>query len=138
MAAVASGEQYVAELKLLMDKMADERRKWGRSTWVYGAVYIGIRVVLIVSSAIVAADKNLNILWLLAAVPVLALVVTILTTIDTWMKPRDKWRGFMGDRDDLDDLIIRAQGSTQDNAAIEKVRIDFSALRQRHREKNVY
>ena len=140
MGAVAQGLHAQPEMNVLIDTMKRELRKWQRSTTVYGTVNVVFRLVLIICSAIVAAEKSLtgSFSELAVAVPVLALIVSILTAIDTWIKPRDKWRGFMGDRDDLDNLLIRAQSGPQDSSTIDKLRDDFGLLRQRHREKNVY
>ncbi len=55
------------------------------------------------------------------------------------MKPRDKWRGFMEDRDSLDDLRLRVEArGPADPGAVDTLREEFAALRKRHREKNVY
>ena len=75
------------------------------------------------------------VLW----VPIMALLVSIVTAIDTWMKPREKWRGFMRDRDDRADLILRARGlHTHDGEASDEIRRAFADLRRRHHEANVY
>ena len=116
------------------------RWKWG--TRVYGTIYPSVRVVVIVASATVAAEKTLvgsEVASLVSWVPVLALVVAIATALDTWIKPRDKWRGFMMDRDDAADLLIRVRGTAQDDTeSIHRLRTDFAELRRRHRDKNVY
>lgn len=126
---------------LLVD-MQVERKKWARSTIIYATLNIVFRVLLILISGIVAVQNNLNgspIGFLVKWVPILALAVTILTAFDSWIKPRDKWRGFMEDRDDLSDLVIRAQTkSTNTVPALDDIREEFRALRRRHRNKNVY
>lgn len=40
--------------------MQREYKKWALNTRVYGALYVGIRFFLIISSAIVAAGSRLN------------------------------------------------------------------------------
>ena len=122
----------------LLTEMERELRKWRLGTKGYGGVYVGIRSSVIVFSALVAAQNNLMgtavkaiVLW----VPVMAVVVTILTAIDSWQKPQVKWRGFMKDRDDLEDLLIRTKDGREDP---EELRKEFADLRRRHREENVY
>ncbi|HMF55979.1 MAG TPA: hypothetical protein VK619_06445 [Pyrinomonadaceae bacterium] len=126
----------------LIAEMQGERRKWARSTVVYGTLNVAARIFLILASSIVSAEKNLidsSAGFLVKWVPVLALAVTTVTAIDTWLKPRDKWRGFMEDRDALSDLLIRAQKPQIDDATnFDKLTGDFSKLRRRHRNKNVY
>lgn len=126
----------------LADQIKKEYRKWAFSTKVYGTIYVMVRAFLIIATSIVAAQKNLSesaLPFLATWVPVLAVVVTIVTSIDTWMKPRDKWRGFMEDRDDLSDLVIRAEASEGNDAGLfDSLRNEFKKLRSRHRSKNVY
>ena len=126
----------------LIVEMQEERKKWARSTVVYGTVNVAARLFLILASGIVAAEKNLfdsSAGFLVKWVPVLALAVTVVTAFDSWLKPRDKWRGFMEDRDDLSDLLIRAQKSESVDANVfDILRGEFSKLRRRHRNKNVY
>jgi hypothetical protein len=122
--------------------MESERKKWARSTVTYGTVNVVARIFLILASGIVAAEKNLSDShsgFLVKWVPLLALAVTVVTAFDSWLKPRDKWRGFMEDRDDLSDLLIRAQNSEAvDAAPFDQLREEFGKLRRRHRNKNVY
>jgi len=99
-------------------------------------------VFLIIASAVVAGQDALRAsvaAFVTGWVPVLALAVTVFTTLDTWMKPRDKWRGFMEDRDALDDLRLRVEARGPATAgAVDTLRDEFTLLRKRHREKNVY
>ena len=123
----------------LLDHVDSEYKNWSRGTRVYGALYVGIRTCLIFASALVATRDTLSSSvapFLSRWVPILALAVTILTTVDTWMKPRDKWRGFMEDRDALDDLRLRVKSAVPQ--AEDGLRAEFASLRKRHREKNVY
>jgi hypothetical protein len=129
----------------LVSQVELEHRKWSFSTKVYGTVNVLVRVFLIGASSIVAAEKTLggataSMLTQLAAwVPGMALGVTIVTALDTWLKPREKWRGFMEDRDDMADLLIRARSNAGSGGATDdSLREEFSRLRRRHREKNVY
>jgi hypothetical protein len=140
------------ELRVTMEK---ERRKWRITTTMYGSIYPAARLFLIIASSIVAAQKTLESVvangatdkalavsiasGLASWVPVLAVLVTVVTALDTWMKPRDKWRGFMQDRDELEDIIIKLNETLpEDSAARNNLRAEFAALRQRHRERNVF
>lgn len=128
--------------QLLLAEMTREHRKWAFSTKVYGTLYPAIRFYLIVASGLVAAKEPLATtplrelaLW----VPVLAVSVSVVTALDTWLKPRDKWRGFMRDRDDLAALRIRAGGAEPEiSATLEGLNTGFATLRRRHRDENVF
>ncbi|HKG61889.1 MAG TPA: hypothetical protein VKB05_19180 [Pyrinomonadaceae bacterium] len=124
----------------LLGEMKIEHDKWSRSTVFYGAANVAIRLFLILASALVAADKSILASHpvLGQVIPLLAVAVTVVTAIDSWLKPRDKWRGFMEDRDDLADLLIRGQKTSADLSTEDKLREDFTRLRRRHRNKNVY
>ena len=125
----------------LLSEMEREYKRWTFSTKVYGTLYPATRVYLIAVSAIVAAKETLAtspLLILSPWVPILAVSVTVLTAVDTWLKPRDKWRGFMRDRDDLATLIIGVEGNPADEAALENANKAFADLRRRHRDENVY
>jgi hypothetical protein len=122
----------------LVAEMQKEHQKWSRSTTFYGTTNVTIRLFLILASALVAADKTVLTVHPVfgKAVPILAIAVTIVTAVDSWLKPRDKWRGFMEDRDDLADLLIRTE--TTPTTDVDKLREEFGRLRRRHRNKNVY
>lgn len=103
----------------------------------YGVTYYSTRVTLIVASSIVAVRENLNGsygAWLIGLIPLLALLVAVLTALDTWLKPQQKWRGFMESRDRLADLMMRFD--TQSD--IEQFRVEFMRLRTKHRERNIF
>ncbi|ATZ28136.1 hypothetical protein SLAV_31820 [Streptomyces lavendulae subsp. lavendulae] len=122
---------------VLADEMTRELRRWRVATFNYGVTYYLSRILLIAASAIVAADQNLGggkAASLIAWVPMLALVVAVLTAVDTWLKPQQKWRGFMESRDALADLMIQAG----DGMAPREVREKFLELRKQHRERNVF
>lgn len=122
---------------VLAEEMARELRRWRVATVNYGVTYYLSRILLIVASAIVAADQNLGegkTKWLIGWVPLLALAVAVLTAVDTWLKPQQKWRGFMESRDALADLMIQAG----DGMAPQEVRGKFLELRRQHRERNIF
>jgi hypothetical protein len=129
----------------LLSHVQSEFRKWSYSTKIYGTINVVVRLFLIAASSIVAAEKTLGgsaITGIVRWVPALALGVTIITALDAWLKPRDKWRGFMEDRDDIEDLLIRIQAAVEKTGSGGSADVlleeEFSKLRRRHREKNVY
>ncbi|MCM2576997.1 hypothetical protein [Streptomyces meridianus] len=136
---VAEGEQRAVAEPLpgaLVEEMDREMRRWRIATFNYGVTYYVGRILLILTSAVVAADQNLGDghgSWLMAWVPALALVVAVMTAVDTWLKPQQKWRGFMESRDALADLRIQAGGLPAD-----EVREKFLELRRQHRERNIF
>jgi hypothetical protein len=121
----------------LIASMEREIRTLRRGTRSYGITYHASRVALITASAIVAADQNLKghrLGGLVDWVPALALLVAILTALDTWLKPQQKWKGFMESRDDLADLLFQCTAGLSDDAARQK----FAELRKEHRERNIF
>lgn len=133
------GQQAGAERlpEPLVEEMDREMRRWRIATFNYGVTYYLSRLLLIIASAVVAADQNLgggHGSWLITWVPALALVVAVMTAVDTWLKPQQKWRGFMESRDALADLRIQAGGGM----AADEVRAKFLELRRQHRERNVF
>ena len=127
----------------LLESVSDELKKWASSTKIYGTSHVTIRLFLIVTSAIVAAQKTLEttIPCITTVAPLLALAVTIVTSIDTWLKPREKWKGFMEDRDALEKLKIQvnaAQANPESQAKMDALVEEFDKIRRQHREKNVF
>ncbi|MEU6106002.1 hypothetical protein [Streptomyces flaveolus] len=122
---------------VLRGELRRELRRWRVGTYAYGGTYYGLRILLIAASAVVAADQNLGDAkgsWLMSWVPALSLLVAITAAVDTWLKPQQKWRGFMESRDSLADLLVQAEGGLP----AEEVRARFLKLRQRHRERNIF
>ena len=126
----------------LMQEIEKEYATWRVGTTSYGAFYRGFRVFLIGASAVVAVGTNLAdtpLEFLTRWIPVLALLVSIITAIDTWMKPQVRWRGFMDDRDKLSDLKIRLKAcDPSDKGCVDAVRVEFANLRSHHREQMVF
>ena len=122
---------------LLRREMSRELRRWRTATVSYGVTYYLSRIALITFSTIVAAKENLGAghgAWLISWVPAFALAVAVLTAFDTWLKPQQKWRGFMESRDKLASLMVTANlGANPDN-----VRAKFDTLRAAHRDKNIF
>jgi hypothetical protein len=122
--------------------MRVERWHWNVMCHIYGAAYVLVRVYLIAASAVVAAkaglDDNVRTGFLTDWVALLALLVTIFTALDTWMKPQQKWQGFMQDRDELDTLISSLKDDPADGRDLASLRERFDNLRARHRRENVF
>jgi hypothetical protein len=121
----------------LLREMDREMRRWRTATFNYGVTYYLGRILLIIASAVVAADQNLgggHGSWLIEWVPALALAVAVMTAVDTWLKPQQKWRGFMESRDALADLRIQSGGGM----SADEVREKFLELRRQHRERNIF
>jgi hypothetical protein len=134
---VAEGQ----DANFLRTSMVKERNKWAFMTRVYGTAYVTVRIFLIVASSAVAAKTAFNAspaTALLKWIPILAVLVTIFTALDTWMKPQQKWQGFMRDRDNLEDLIAVLDEAGQDTARVSEVREAFKSLRKVHRDQNVF
>jgi hypothetical protein len=69
--------------------------------------------------------------------PAIALSVAVAAGLDSWLKPRDKWKGFMRDSNDLDALFVEwAAARVKRN--ISNIHEQFKKLRDRHREDNVF
>src|SRR2546429_357414 len=113
---------------------------WKNQARFYGTVSSGVRMLLIVSSALVAADKTLTSHlpagWE-ALFPSLSVLVAIGTALDAWLKPRDKWKGFLSDRDAANLLLMKARNvDKSDVVKIEAYLEEFRLLEQRPIEKN--
>jgi len=105
----------------------------------YAYVSIVLRGTLIIGSALVAAkvgtDKLLSGRWL----AVLSVYVAAGTALEAWLKPREKWKGFMTDCENAEDLFMRLENSNEANPElVEKFRAEFQHLVAMHREKNVF
>jgi hypothetical protein len=125
-------------MEALRAQMERESKKWTTSTTVYGFTYYASRIALMIASAIVAAKETLAkgvAAGVVAWVPTLAVFVAVLTAFDTWLKPQQKWKGFMESRDRLGHLIVRSES---DDADVAQLRDDFDALRTQHRDLNVF
>ncbi|MGA8113043.1 MAG: hypothetical protein WCA46_05220 [Actinocatenispora sp.] len=125
------------QAEMLQREIGREYRQWRFSTGVYGATYYVSRFILIAGAATVAAEQGLSEPALSRPagwVPLLALVVAIVAAIDTWLKPRERWRGFMQSRDEINDLRIRAAG---DKPSLDGIREELRRLRERHRDHNI-
>jgi hypothetical protein len=122
---------------LLEHELAREFFRWNVASYSYGISYYVSRILLISASAVVAGKetlKNSSGDFLVSAVPLLAVLVAVLTALDTWLKPADRWRGFMESRDRLADLLARYG----EGLSVDDTRDEFLKLREEHRVKNVF
>lgn len=99
-----------------------------------------MRGSLIIASALVAAKAGLKTLitddLTFAA---LSVFVAAGTALEAWLKPREKWKGFMADREDSEDLLMRLdEADANDPKAIDEYRKEFQTILTKHREKYVF
>jgi hypothetical protein len=118
-------------------------RVWSRNTIVYGTLYPLMRICLIVASAIVAVRETLAgspLEPLSSWIPLLALGVSIVTALDTWMKPQVRWQGYVRSRDDLSDLVLQMKmmGAEASADALEKLRERLNEIHRQHRQDYVF
>ncbi len=96
-------------LDSLETELADHRRSWDADARWLSWLHVATRVALIVASATVAARDQLApaLSALVPWVPVLALLVSIVTALDTWFKPATRAQSYLANRDDVADLQLR-------------------------------
>jgi hypothetical protein len=103
---VQPAEPSAEMTKTLKEKLYKQHRYWRLSTATYGVTYYLSRIILIIGSAIVAAKETLARSQFSAInewIPGVAVVVAVLAALDTWLRPGQKWCGFMaGPRRSLD------------------------------------
>lgn len=122
---------------MLEKTVLEEYSQWRRGVIRYASAYFGSRLILIVASAIVAADRNLvdsDVSWLISLVPALSLLVAVLAAVDTWLRPQERWRGFMRSRDNAQDLLLRIEQGLPGEEAL----AEFNKIRTEHRENNIF
>ena len=112
---------------------------WRTMSRFYAGVSIVLRGTLIVGSALVAAkvgaDKLLNGWW----AGFLSVYVAAGTGLEAWLKPREKWKGFMTDCENAEDLFLRLDNIGEANLErVDHFRAEFQQLVAMHREKNVF
>ncbi|MGA4544243.1 hypothetical protein ACPA54_30075 [Uniformispora flossi] len=106
-------------------------------TFNYGVTYYLSRIFLIVSSSVVAAGNNLadgKASTLIAWIPALSVAVAAITALDTWLKPQQKWQGFMESRDRLEGLMSECEAGLPPDQA----RARLTEIRTEHRSKNIF
>jgi hypothetical protein len=71
--------------------------------------------------------------------PILAVIAAIGTGIEAWLKPREKWKGFLADRDIMDGLRIRARNiDPADTGSLYDCLRDMKEAQARHVKDTVY
>lgn len=125
----------------LKSRISNYTSKWRRMSRFYATLSILLRGSLILTSALVAARLGTGTLKLLSdfTAAVLAVYVAVGTGIEAWLKPREKWKGFMTDCENAEDLLMRVEGAEpQDPARTDEFRVEFQRILATHREKNVF
>jgi hypothetical protein len=96
-----------------------------------------LRGTLIVASALVAAHPSGKFLHGTAAV--LSIYVAAGTGLEAWLKPREKWKRFMTDCENAEDLLMRLENAdTSIPKQVDEFRTEFQRILSTHREKNVF
>jgi hypothetical protein len=116
-------------------------KAWHYMGGVYAVISLVLRVTLIVGSALVAAkvatgtEKYLNDWW----TATVSIYVAAGTALESWLKPREKWKGFMTDREKAEDLFMRLDNTDpSDLKRVEELRAELQRIIATHREKNVF
>jgi hypothetical protein len=120
---------------------------WKKMSWLYAFLSIFLRVTLIIASALVAikvvnvkfyTDEGIRVIdlsWL----PLLSVYVAIATGLEAWLKPREKWKGFMADCESAEDLLMCLENTAaSDPKQIDEFRLKFQRILSLHREKTVF
>lgn len=107
----------------LLRDVSKHREQWQWYGRFYGILYPATRISLIVATSIVAAEDTLDgtpLQPLVQWVAVLALLVAIVTSLDTWMKPAVRWQASVKARDDFEQLQEAIEEATDkaDTAAL--------------------
>jgi hypothetical protein len=124
------------DLKIIIPKYI---HAWGRMRGVYAVISIFLRGTLIVASALVAAHLGSGKVLCAATAAVLSIYVAAGTGIEAWLKPREKWKGFMTDCENAEDLLMRLENAdTSTPKQADDFRIEFQRILSTHREKNVF
>jgi hypothetical protein len=125
--------------KDLTEAVSKYIQPWRRMSRAYASISILLRGTLIVASAIVAARLGLKSVFCDVTFSVLSVVVAAGTALEAWLKPREKWKGFMTDCENAEDLLIRLKNTDgTDSKRLEELHQAFQVILASHREKNVF
>jgi hypothetical protein len=119
----------------------DEYSKWKSSARQYAALSLLLRPFLIASTSIIAAEKTLGSYFTNTGplFPLLSVCAAIGTGLEAWLKPREKWKGFLADRDKMDGVRIRARSiDPNDTVGLYDCLKEIKELQARHVKDNVY
>lgn len=127
----------------LATKMSSYVTSWRKMSRVYAAISVVLRGTLIVVSAIVAAKLGLRSLFRDTAFDttfsVLSVIVAAGTALEAWLKPREKWKGFMTDCENAEHLLMSLENTDPaDLKQIDDASQQFQKILAAHREKNVF
>jgi len=98
-----SGQISKAELTTAASDWSNSTSKKAR---IWATTYILDRAALIIFSALTSADALKAIPELSGLTPVFALLVTIITAIDVWLKPETKYKAYYIANDEFDQLFV--------------------------------
>jgi len=115
---------------------------WRKMSRVYALTSLFLRGTLIIASALVAAKlgsaRVVGDKWDTVAA-VLSIYVAAGTGVEAWLKPREKWKGFMTDCENAENLLMQLENANaSDPKQVDEFRIEFQRLLATHREKNVF
>ncbi len=106
---------------------------------VYASISVVLKGTLIICSSLVAAKLGFGRYLGEPGTAILSVYVAAGTALDSWLKPREKWKGFMTDCENAEDLFMRLTNSgASDPKEVEAFRIEFQRILTVHREKNVF
>jgi hypothetical protein len=120
----------------LIGAIKARRDTWNRTASRMTWLHVGLRIGLIVASAIVATRDQLEsspLGGLVSWVPILALGVTIFTTLDTWLKPGLRAQSLMRSRDDIDTLLQAEQFAKWKDPEVRGLLRSWEEILHRHR-----
>ena|SRR5271165_2939768 len=118
---MASASDHYDCLKAEIDSYISYSRIWMR---VWGSVYYSLRTALIVLSACVAAKDTLQIVS--QNVAFVSLVVAVGTSLDTWLKTGNRFRGHYNYNDKFIALHTDVELTDQtDSVALAKLQDQF-------------
>jgi hypothetical protein len=113
--------------------------KWRTMSRVYALLSIFMRGSLIIASALVAARLGTGKFLCETALAIFSIYVAAGTALEAWLKPREKWKGFMTDHENAEDLLMRLENAdTSDPQKVDELRTEFQRIVATHREKNVF
>jgi hypothetical protein len=94
------------DLKSIISKYI---KAWGRMSRVYAFISVLLRGSLIIASSLVAARLGTGKFLGETTLAAFSIYVAAGTGIEAWLKPREKWKGFMTDCENAEDLLVRLE-----------------------------
>src|SRR5437899_10488392 len=86
----------------------NEHGKWTNSARLYASLSRSFQAIIIASGSAALGAKAIESIWGRCErwVPILAVVAGAFTAMESWLRPTQKWKGFLSDRDELDRIRI--------------------------------